>query len=150
MNAAISASGAPGTRMTRDKRKARVLKIPHIKLEDTIKADEVQNVREFGSADQLRAIETLRNQHLAKAARSLDATLEYHRMGALKGLVLDADATTVLFNLFTEFGRAQTTIALGLGTATTKVRKKVLEIKDRIEELLGGQPYTAIRAICGK
>src|SRR5512145_714531 len=144
MNAAISASGAPGTRMTRDKRKARVLKIPHIKLEDTIKADEVQNVREFGSADQLRAIETLRNQHLAKAARSFDATLEFHRIGAIKGLVLDADGQTPIFDLFADFGRAKTTMAFGLNDDTTKVRIKVLDLKEAMEEKLGAATYQAI------
>ena len=44
-----TARGAPAIQNTTNKRKARSLVVPHIALADTILADEVQNVRAFGS-----------------------------------------------------------------------------------------------------
>ncbi|MGL1788648.1 major capsid protein, partial [Vibrio parahaemolyticus] len=44
-----TARGAPAVQNNVNKRKARSLVVPHIALEDTIMADEIQNLRAFGS-----------------------------------------------------------------------------------------------------
>ena len=99
--------GAPGTSMTPDKRNAVTLAVPRVPVQDAILADEIQNVRSFGTNNQLRGVAEVRDMKLLKMARTLDLTLEYHRMGAIQGIVLDADGATVLFNLFTAFGISQ-------------------------------------------
>lgn len=146
--------GAPGTPMTGDRRKSVTLEIPHIPAVDSLRPDEIQNVRAFGSADQLQGVEAVRDQKLGKMNRSLDLTLEYHRLGAVQGLLLDADGT-VIYDLFDEFGIAQPTIVdFNLDAAWTeadggRIRAIITSIVRQIEVVLGGTPFTGITALCG-
>jgi hypothetical protein len=97
-----SQRGAPAPKETSDKSNIRATVIPHIKLEDTIRADEVAGVREFGSTDQLRSVESVVATRLSKMSLRHDLTLEHHRLGALKGIIRDANGSTLtdLFDLF--------------------------------------------------
>lgn len=94
--------GAPAPKETVDKRSILQLAVPQIKLEDTINADSIQNVREFGTGNLIGA-ETVVNRQLQKMVRRHDLTLEHHRLGALRGVINDADGS-VLTDLFVEFG----------------------------------------------
>lgn len=110
-----SRRGAPAEVEGRpDKATLRNVTIPHIQLEDAVQAHSVQDVREFGQTNQLRAVQTVINGQLAKMARRMDMTLEFHRLGALKGLILDSDATELL-NLFTLFGLTNNNTSTGGG-----------------------------------
>ena len=86
-----TARGAPAIQNTTNKRKARSLVVPHVALEDTILADEVQNVRAFGSESMLEGVQAVVNQRMSEMATKMDATLEHLRIGAIKGQILDAD-----------------------------------------------------------
>lgn len=141
--------GAPGTVVGGDKRTGVSFQTAHLPTTASINADSVQNVRTFGSEDQLQAVQTVVNRRLAKMARRLDLTHEYHRLGAIKGQVLDSDATTVIYDLYQAFGVTQQTVAMNLNTATTKVKGKAGEIKTKIEEALGGLSYSGVRVLCG-
>lgn len=141
--------GAPGQVVVGDPRKARSFIVPHLPETSSILADSIQNIRAFGSENQLQAIEQVRDARLAKMRRNLDATMEHHRIGAIKGQILDADGSTTIFNLFTEFGVAQQTHAMALTTTTTKVRQKVLQAKKKGEDELGNAPILRWHAFCG-
>ena len=62
----------------------------HLPERFTIKADEIQGIRAFGTRTELQSVQDVVNKRLAKARRQLDATHEFQRMGALNGQVLDA------------------------------------------------------------
>ena len=97
--------GAPGTAMTADKRTASVpINVPHFPVYDELLADELINVRSFGTPNQLRTIIEMRDQKLLKMSRSLDLTVEYQRVGAIQGIVYDSDGSTVLLDSFATFG----------------------------------------------
>ena len=98
-----SPRGAPAPQESDDKAKVFNLTIPQVKDESTIAASSIQNVREFGSTNQLRGAQSVVNGRMAKITRKLDLTLEHHRLGALKGIIRDADGS-VLKNLYTDFG----------------------------------------------
>lgn len=101
-----STRGAPSPQETRDKAVINSVSIPHIKLEDTIGAHSIQNVRAFGSSDALVGPQAIVNQQIMKMAHRHDLTLEHLRLGALRGTVLNASGDT-LVNLFTLFGVSQ-------------------------------------------
>jgi hypothetical protein len=123
-----SSRGAPPEQETTDKRTIRSVNIPHIPLEDTVLAAEVQNVRAMGSNDTLEGVIQVINNRLGKMASRHDLTLEHHRLGALKGEILDADASS-LVNLFTLFGETQEAeVDFALGTAATDVRGKCSQV----------------------
>jgi Phage major capsid protein E len=148
-----TARGAPAVQNTTNKRKARSLVVPHIALEDTILADEVQNVRAFGSESMLEGVQAVVNQRMSEMASKMDATLEHLRIGAIKGQILDADGSAVIYDLFTEFGVTQhTEIDFDLDNASPvagAVKKKCHDIRRKVEDELGAQPYDHVHAICG-
>ncbi|QWG17853.1 major capsid protein [Bradyrhizobium sediminis] len=98
-----TARGAPAEKLLGDKRSMISLDIPHIQLEDTIYADSVQNVRQFGTSNQLTTVESAVNKSLTKIAHRLDFTLEHHRLGAVLGVIRDADGS-VLTDIYSAFG----------------------------------------------
>lgn len=133
------------------------LKCSHLPVEDRLMADEVQNVREFGTDNQLQAVETKRNEKLATMTRSLEATIEHHRIGAIKGIVYDADGTSVLYNLFDLFGISQEAeVDFNLDDwvaspetykVTGAIRKKCSAVIRKIEDALGATPYSGIYSL---
>jgi hypothetical protein len=145
--------GAPAVQHVANERKARSLSVPHIALEDTILSDEVQNVRAFGSENTLEGVQSVVNQRLSVMASKIDATLEHLRIGAIKGQILDADGSAVIYDLFTEFGVSQhTEVDFDLDNASPApgtVKKKCHDIRRKIEDELGVVPYDHIHAMCG-
>lgn len=133
--------GGPGHAIAKEKRKARRLSIPHYQIDDAIYADEVQNVRAFGTGDQLEAVQSKINSRLADhVLLRIDPTLEYQRLGALKGLILNADGTT-LYDLFDEFDVEQlATVNFDLSptSATGVIRTTCTGIVRSISDEIGG------------
>lgn len=132
----------------KEKRTMMSLRAVHLPQTGGVNADEVQNLRSFGSETEVESVQNVVNKELRRIRRNIDATLEYQRMGAIKGQVLDADGTTVLLDMFTSFNMTQQNHSLILGTATTKVRQKVIEAKRKVEAALGGLSYTGLRVLC--
>lgn len=122
----------------------------HLPERFTIKADEIQGIRAFGSRSELQAVQDVVNKRLAKARRQLDATHEFQRMGALNGQVLDADGKTVLLDLYKTFGVTRKKMSMGLSNPDTELRVRAGEALDMQEEALGSVTSSGARALCGK
>ena len=131
------------------RRKARTFEVTHIPLEDSVLPDDVTNIRKFGSENELEAVADVVNDKLQEMKNNIQVTKEYLMLGALKGQILDADGTTI-YDLFTEFGVTQTEVNFELGTSSTKVRLKCMEVKRAIEDAMGGSPFGQIHCFCGK
>lgn len=133
--------GDPGTPMHTNKRTGIEFRIPHIPVTDQILADEIQDVRTFGSESDLEGVQGVRDEKLGNMALSLDNTLEYHRLGAVQGLVLDADGSTI-YDYFDEFGIAEPdTIHFDLDAAWAEADG------GRIRGLIGGVKNDIRRAL---
>jgi hypothetical protein len=141
--------GAPGSLGTQGKRKVRSFVIPHIPHEDVVPPEEVQGLRAFGSENDLEALSNLIAKKLQNMRNKHAITLEHLRMGALKGVILDADASTI-YDLYSEFGITQKTVNFALTTNTTEVIGKVLEVKRHIEDNLRGEFMTGIMCLCSQ
>ncbi|SDR37195.1 Phage major capsid protein E [Pseudomonas grimontii] len=122
----------------------------HLPERFTIKADEIQGIRAFGTRTELQAVQDVVNKRLAKARRQLDATHEFQRMGALNGQVLDADGKTVLLDIYKSFGVNRQKLQMGLNSPDTELRVKCGEALDMQEEALGSVTSSGSRAMCGK
>jgi hypothetical protein len=120
----------------------------HLPQTGSVLADEVQNVRAFGSETEVDSVMNVLKKKLAVAKGNLDLTLEYHRIGAIKGQILDADGTTVLLDLYTAFGMTQATQNFVLGTAGTRVKDKIADLKRTIRTKLGGRSFTGVDVWC--
>ena len=116
-------------------------------------ADELQGIRAFGEESQVEVVQTKVNERLRELSQlSLDPTLEYQRIGAVKGVILNGDGST-LYNLFDEFGVSQETeqnLELDQdGSSSGALRKAVNAIVRLIATNLKGTPYRGIKAFCG-
>jgi hypothetical protein len=145
--------GAPGTPNSSTKRDGVAFAAPRLMVSDALLADEVQNVRAFGSEDQLQGVEQKRDQKLARAGRNLDLTLEYHRLGAVQGLVLDASGSTI-YDLFSKFGISappDITFELDQAAGTAQIRKRISQVTRAIEDGLGAYRglLRGVTALCG-
>ena len=86
-----SARGGPGQTLTKSLRTARAIRTAHFQVDDAIMAEEVQGVRVFGSENATEAVMTKVAERQQVAGVSLEATLEYARIGAVKGIVTYAE-----------------------------------------------------------
>jgi len=121
-----------------NKRKRITLEIPHLPKATTILPDEL-NVQEFGSdAAEGSAQATVINNKLQGLKNDIVSTVEFHRVGAISGIILDADGSTVIYNLFEEFGVQQKNINIQFSVETTDIRKQVLDGKRHAQKKLGG------------
>lgn len=145
-----SQRGGPGQTVGGDGRNIRNFNVPHFQRDDGVNADEVQGVRAFGTEDTLETIESRITAKMARHTRDFDFTNELMRLGAVKGIVLDAEGNTIL-NCFTEWGiAAPTAVDFLLGTATTDVRAKCTQVLDAIEDGLEGMASsTRVLALAG-
>ena len=139
--------GSPGTQGKVGKRKVRNFTIPHIPHDDVVLPEEVQGIRAFGSENQEMALADLMAQKLQNMRNKHAITLEYLRCGALKGVILDADGST-LYNLYDEFGIVEKVIDFALGNAATEVLKKCLAVKRQIETHLLGETMDHVHCLC--
>ena len=132
-----------------EKRTYRSIKARHIPLQRNILASALQDMRQFGS-EVLVSAPTAVNDALVSMKASIAATLEWLRAGAVKGIVYDADGTTTLINLFTEFAiPAPTAVDFTLGTTTTDPGPLCERVTNTTEDALGNAGYDHIEAICG-
>jgi len=144
-----SQRGAPALQARGGKRQVRSFVIPHIPYDSTILADEVRNVRAFGSESALEGVRSVVNQRLGDMNANHEVTLEHLRLGALKGQILDSDGSSVIYDLFHEFGVTQQTHTYKFSDATTDVRIQCVKLRRKVDDALGAQPYTGLRAFCG-
>jgi hypothetical protein len=138
--------GSPGQVSRNSTRGVRGFAIPHIPLDDAVMPEDVQGIRAFGSQTEAESVAMIVNERLITMRAKHDITREHLRMGALKGLILDADGST-MFNLFTEFNVSEKTVDFTLGTAGTVVSGKCREVVRHIEDNLLGEVSTGVHAL---
>lgn len=104
-----SPRGAPLEEESGDKRVIKYFETVRIAKAATITAQELQNVRAFGSESELQQVANEVADRYAKLNNDLQLTWENLRLGAVQGIVMDADGTTTLSNWFTNWGVSQPT-----------------------------------------
>jgi hypothetical protein len=127
-----------------------------VALERQFLADEILNLRKLGTSEfEISAIEQYFVNELAPVSGSVRATLENHRLGALRGYVLDANSD-VITDLYTKFGITEPdTVYFDLTTAPSAgvpdpIRRKLAEKVVRpIKKSLGAIGSGQIWAMCG-
>lgn len=139
--------GEPASQGIVGKRSARQYAIPHIPHEDIVTAAEVQNIRAFGSSDQLAGVQDVVNDKLLTAANKHYITLEHIRACMLRGLQVDADGTQTL-SLFTDFGVAEILSSFDLTNNAAPVIAYANAVKRQMEDELMGDSMTMIVALC--
>lgn len=139
--------GGPANQNRSGSRKVRSFSVLHLPLEDAVMADEVQGVRLFGSDNQLETVASKVNDKLQEMKTNHEVTKEHLRIGALKGVILDADGSEI-YDLFDEFGLEQTSKAFKVSSADTDIRAVCVTIRRAIEAALGATPFSGVECLC--
>lgn len=136
-----------------DDRQMNAVRIPHMSIIDQMLADQVDGQREFGTVDQYMSFATELTRKQQAMKNSIDQTMEWRYLGALKGKVLDADAVKVIFDPFDFFGVTRKKFNLGLVDASgvvqadTDVLQIIRDIKRYYETHGYGERITGIRCM---
>jgi hypothetical protein len=138
---------------TTDRRSLRNFNIPRIAEKDQLFASEIQGIRAFGTESELETVVRKVAQKQQKMLRKVALTLEYHRLGAIQGKLLDADNSTI-YDYFAEFGISEPTeVDFDLDNASPArgaLMAKVKAVKRTIIRALGmAAPGIRIIALCG-
>lgn len=144
-----SPRGTPAPRDSSDSRSMKAFPTFRYALSGSLLADEFQNVRKFGSNDQLEVFDERLAEKLADLARAHRQTKEYQRWGALKGIVYDADGTTALYNVYTEMGETQKAVDFALdATSGDPIQVGTDELLDHLELNANGEPISGVVKFC--
>lgn len=128
--------GNPGNPVREKRGDLKTFKTVHLPKDELVLADDVQNVRKFGSG-QADTVESKVNDKLAAMKSDLEYTREHMQLGAIQGKVIDADGS-IIYDFNKEFGITRKAFTIGLGTATTDVNGKLDEVIRYISRNLGG------------
>ena len=150
-----SERGAPLFQNEKQKRNAVPLNTVRIAKGDRITATELQDVRAEGSEAELKEVQMEISDRLDSIMGDIDLTEENLMLGAIQGIIVDADGSTVINNLYTDFGVSQPAeIDFDLDNATpaSGALKKVCNQVVRGMVRAGGNaftPQTQIMAFVG-
>lgn len=142
-----SPRGSSGTASQVAKRTKRTFDIPHLVRTDILRADEVQNVHEFGNPNKAQAVDKVVLDRLETMKGDIELTREHLMLGALLGNIQDADGS-VLYNLYTEFGLKRQVLNWKLNTQTTQVGAHMDEAKRQIRKNARGEVINGFVALC--
>jgi len=121
-----SPRGAPMPQGVVNKRRLRRVDTVRVAKQDFVRAEEVAGIRAWGSETELMQVAQLIVDKQTKLRDDMELTMEYHRMGAILGKVIDVDGSTI-HDWFAEYNiSAPTAIQFKLDTANTDVKKIIM------------------------
>ena len=130
--------------------KTQVFPTAHLPLTDVLLPDDVQDLRAFGT-ESLAGVDQVLNDRMQDLKDSIALTLEYHRVGAVKGVVCDADGSTLL-NLFDAAGVTQKKITVPMPSTAPEnanpIKKAVYDAKRHAQKFLAGFVVERFEVMC--
>jgi hypothetical protein len=143
--------GGPATQRNFGAREVRNFNTLRLKETDKLYAHELSDLRAFGKETELESVatEVARRQELL--TEDIELTKEHHRLGALQGLLLDADGTTVIYDYSAEFNEAiPAATSFELDVSGTDVIGKTKDIsRSMARSALGNLAGASIHALAG-
>ena len=124
-----------------------LFRVPHFPWTNSLGPDDVQDVFAFREGPlSAKSVDEALNEILADDRIRADQTLEFMRMGSLKGQIKDGSGNVKL-DLFDTFGISKKTVYFNLGNANTNVPAKCAEITNHIEDHLQGEEMSEVRCL---
>jgi len=144
------ARGAMPTYNQPDNVKKRSFQVPHIPKLDELVWDKIIGKRIYGQQangqTSQESIAAAVDRKLTKIVKEHYLTWEYHRLGALKGVILDADGEQIVYDLFKEFGIQKKTVTYG----TMSLAEVSNAIVEHVGDVLGAEQGQGVHCFVGK
>ncbi|MCG5538950.1 major capsid protein [Halorhodospira sp. 9622] len=136
-----------------EKRDLRDFRTPRIAKGDTLYADEIAGIRAFGSESELMQVQrevARRYDGETGLLAEVELTHEHMRLGAVQGVVTDADGS-VIYDWFDEWGISKPSpISFKLTDEKAQLRKTCNQIVRSVARSVGASfPGMGIHALCG-
>ncbi len=144
--------GAPVTQLKDDKRDIRDFRTVRLAKGFTVYAEELNGIRQFGTETELMQVQDEVARRGLRVRNDLELTEENLRLGALRGIVYDADGVTVIRNWYTEWGIAPPApVNFALDVTTTDVRTICNGVVRGMSRVSKGAftPATTVHALVG-
>lgn len=139
--------GAPGQMTEQDDVGGTILTIPHFPHIETIKAEDLAGgVEVINGVMSARNLDTETARRLTRIRNHHAVTLEYIRMGMLRGLIKDGKGRT-LYDLYQVFGITKKQVDFKLGTAETNLVDKCEEVIDHIYRNVKGETVSQVEVV---
>lgn len=142
--------GAPIEMAAPRDKNIRDFRIPRLAKGDQIFAHQLANlVADVGGEVETVARVLAEKQQNLK--QDLEYTREFHRLGALQGILLDADGTTEIYDYYDEWGISQPAeIDMNLPTAADgDLRESMVDIKRQLVRAAGGVGVRRVIGLAG-
>lgn len=139
--------GSMGDGVAEKPRQVRTFEVPHLPIDDVVRADDVQNRRAFGK-EEAETVETKVNEILGDGKFNLEYTREHLQLGALGGKILDKDGS-VMYDLYKEFGLTRKTHTFALSNDKTEVGAVIDKVLAEQRQKLKGAMASGWVALCG-
>ena len=147
-----SERGAPFAKDTAIRPNIRDFRTTRIGKTSTIHSHELVGMRAFGTESEQQMVQTEVDFRMANLTSDLNVTLENLRLGAVQGIVLDADGSTI-YNYYTEFGVSQPAEITFSNAAVTTAGGMIPFIDNNIKRpmlrAMGGTTIGRPQALCG-
>jgi hypothetical protein len=132
-----------------DTRSLRSFPVAHFPLDDSVKPEDIQGKRAYGSADQAETEAAVIARKLERIRMNHAVTLEAARAYAITAGAIYAPNGTVAGNFYTDFGITRKSIDFVLGTSTTDLTAKseegIAHIQDNIQS---GEVVNEVIVLC--
>lgn len=137
--------GSEGTSLDNNKRKGESFPLVHLPMSGAVLADSVQNVKPFGGETREGMVQAKIDEELDRMRSSIDVTIEWQRMGALTGKILDHDGETIV-DLFQKFGMTRFVKTLDF---TKNLRSQLMAAKRESKKAQGAIKAPRYRVLAG-
>jgi hypothetical protein len=132
-----------------DTRKIRSYPIAHFPIVDSVKPEDIQGKRAYGSKDSAETEAAVIARKMERIRRNMDISLEVGRFSVLTTGNAYSPNGTIAGNYFTDFGITQTSVDFVLGTATTDIVAKVETIIASMQDNANtGDVITSVVGYC--
>lgn len=140
--------GSTGEGVKQNRHAPKNFNILHLPKDDVVLADEVQNVRAFGTDNIAETVNDKVNDKLEAMKMDLEFSREHLMLGALQGKIINADGTE-LVDIYKEYGLKRTEYTLNLSSDTADINKEMDKILIAQNKTLGGEVHKGWVALVG-
>ncbi len=139
--------GTPGKPVADKRGDLKTFKTVYLPKDDVVRADDVQNVRTFGTGNTATAVNDKVNDKLALMKGDIEYTREHLQLGALQGKVVDADGS-VIYDFNKEFGIKRNVFNFALSSEATKAGSVMDAMLRQLRKNLTGDTFKGWMAFC--
>lgn len=134
-----SETGAPPEELIPEKSKLRPFLTGRLAKGSAITAESLQGILTLPFKDQVKEVQKEVADRTARIKDDMELTWEHMRLGAVLGIVYDADGVSVINDWYEQWGiTAPAEIDFALSNAATKLRKKFRDLKRQMQKAAKG------------